>query len=448
MRNLTALGVAVPLTLCLLGSGCGKKWKSAKKEARELKSCRGSGDCVPGNICVRDKTGKKGVCVHPCKGPKGCFEGFRCTGNFFRTISGSKIGKSKPYCQKAVLAVGEKCDGIGRGCKEGAACFQDTCVKICTKTGTCAAQQKCVPIFVRKNPYILPWMRKAAYKGCVTATIPHNGKCDADKVPFCQPGNECLGGRCARVCNKDDTCPAGKKCHPFVAEVRKPLYKTALETLFHACQPATREDGAECKKNAWPLCKRGLRCTHGKCAKLCETTKDCGTTAKCSKITQTYGILKNKKKTLYKACVPATIAEGGKCGKGIWEQCLQKHRCHKQRCVRQCRKHEDCAQEKACSGRGFFEKNLTKASLAKITGAKGDFYFCQTGHRRFVPRATYNKCKSNRQCLPEHTCFRGKCRPHCATAENCPKRLSVKVPCKEVRGRSGNKKWNVCLGLF
>jgi len=447
MRKLVLLVVVFPLGLLLLGTGCKPKRTSPEQEARKLKACRVSRDCVEGNICVKAKAGKKGVCVYPCKGPGGCFDDFRCTGNYVRTISGSKIGRSYPYCQRAVLPVGGKCDGIGRGCKKEGACFQDTCVKICTKTGTCSAQQKCTPIFVTKSPSTLPWMRKAAYKGCVAATIPHKGKCNAGKVPMCRPGHECLGGTCARVCKKDGECPTGKKCHPFVAKVRKRLYQTKLETLFHACQPATRQPETKCNKNQWPLCKRGYQCLREKCAKLCKTTKDCGTTGKCLRITKTYGILKNKKKTLYKACVPATIPEGGKCGKGVWEKCLQKHRCQKGKCVRRCRKHEECAEGKACSGKGFWKPKSNKAMLANVTMAKGDFYFCQTGHRRFAPRATYNKCKSNRQCLPEHSCFRRKCRPHCEKNENCPKQLSTTPTCKKLRSRDGKKTWSACYGL-
>jgi hypothetical protein len=444
--KLVHLALVLPLGLALAGSGCSK---DPAEEARELKSCRGSGNCVEGNICVKPEGGKSGVCVKPCKGPGTCFEGFRCTGNYVETLAGHKVGfKSHPFCQKPAVPVGDKCEEVGRGCQEGAGCFQGTCVKICSKDGKCEAKQRCEPIVVKEDRRALPWMVKAAYKGCVPATIPHGGKCDPAKVPMCEPGNECIGGKCAGVCAKNDECPEGKKCHPYVARVRKPLYKTALETLFHACQPASLEDGAACKKNQWPLCKRGHRCYYEKCAKLCETTADCGTTGKCVRVTQSYGILKDKKKTLYKACVPAIIPEGDKCGKGISDRCLQKHRCLKEKCVRTCQKHEECTEGRACSGEGWYKNHDHKARMAAVTGDKANYHFCQPGDRTFVPRATYNRCKSDRSCLPEHKCHRGRCRPFCKKDVNCPTHLSVKVPCKELQSKTDKKKWKVCLGLF
>ena len=313
--------------------------------------------------------------------------------------------QSHPYCQEAIVPVGGECKKVARGCLKGAACFQGTCVKICREAAQCQAKQRCEPIFLKQSRLALPWMAKAAYKGCVAATIAHGAECDPANVPMCEPGNECVGGQCARVCKRDDECPVEKKCHPFVAKVRKPYYRTAVETLFHACQSASRQEGTQCKANHWPLCQRGLRCYYSKCAKLCKTTKDCGTTGKCRRVTRSYGVLKNKKKMLYKVCAPATISEGGKCGSKVGDVCMQKHRCLEHKCVKRCRQHEDCAEEQECSAKGFYKNYKHKARMAEITGDRGDFHFCRLGERKFAPRATYNKCQNNRNCLRKpHLC--------------------------------------------
>ena len=440
-RHIIKWGCVLLFFLGLANSGCKK---DPKAEAQKLKSCTHGSQCIKPNQCVKGRKRKKGVCVHPCKGPGTCFPGFRCTGSYVRKgFTGLTLGKARAYCQKSDIPPGGACGKIGHGCQAGYACFKRKCVKICSKTGKCGPKEKCISI-VSKKGINLPWIRKKAlYKGCLEASLPVGARCSRVRMPLCQPGSECWRGRCLKVCKRGGECGPGTKCVPIVGRTRSII--KSYRTLFNACAPATKPLKARCSTRRWPLCKRGSRCFRGQCARICKGNADCSSTEKCLRITQRYGPLRNKIRTLYRACVSATLEEGRLCGPRMPSMCKQGLRCWKRRCVQRCRTHKECPRGKACHGIGFYNTKATKAMLARAFQTRGDFYFCIRGRRKYTPRATYNACRSGRDCLPMHVCAKGRCRPYCKRNSSCPPYFATRPRCKRVRLRSGKRR-KICYG--
>lgn len=333
----------------------------------------------------------------------------------------------------------EPCTKSGR-CSGRLVCVKENkgsrgiCVRSCRGDSKCSEGWRCTGRYTKAYLAGLKHVRGKGF--CQKADIPVGGKCNR-LGHFCEKDQACWNGYCRKKCRGQAQCDAKKeKCARIVKTNPKHLSFLKKKTLFNVCVPATGPKGAKCNLRNL-RCAPGNECLAGKCRANCKKSADCDKGTRCHRITERVGILKNKVKFLFRACVPATRAEGAACSpKGAWPLCVRDHRCVSGRCARQCTRHEDCSEGKACLGRAFIGRR-------GYTHMKADYNFCKPGSRNFAPRSTYRKCTRGRDCPTKHVCYAGRCRPFCKTKADCLPYMRFAQKCREVRGK-GVKRWKVC----
>jgi len=413
---------AVPITvmiLVVLGGGLGACGKKAREEATSLKSCKSSKDCTKPNRCIRYAKGK-GVCARKCSVHADCPKPLLCTGEYQWVKYGTlKVGRVKHFCRPANRAEGESCTNIKHGCKKGLGCVAGKCYRGCAEVADCASDKTCVTLEKKKVCLEASIAEGAACKvrgmircqrglrcygnACVRSCskarpCPEGHLCtgegfaghlatlnrklgkpsflfcerrrDARKEALvgrkcqrqrnCAPPNHCVkfkgvGALCVYPCRAHADCPKPFRCTGSYKP--KPFAKKRIRF----CRAATGKLGDPCGGRQG--CQTGHRCYKSKCFGECATGKDCKDTAKCIRIVFGIALPGKRRPTAYRVCLPATLAEGNACKKGKVPYCRRGHRCHKDRCVRTCKKNADCQGGKGCKGKGY---GFTKSGFKPI----------------------------------------------------------------------------------
>ena len=274
-----------------------------------------------------------------------------------------------------------------------------------------------------KNVY--PWRKQAVIRktmllcfvlvGGLVVTGCENAEKQALKVVSCKSSrtckkpNFCLRSRsgkfCVHPCKTDANCPKPMLCSGRHGG------RFGLSDRGGYCRRAAVGPGGSCRA-IQDGCKKGLGCFRGLCRVQCKANRNCGKGERCVTISAK-GLVRPGKR-LFRACLKASVKEGGFCGKG-GRLCRRGLRCVSKRCVRLCRSHRGCSPLQKCAGAAYKRYSVgigkpsyrycIRATLREnaVCGGRGRRVTCRRG-MLCVNKRCARLCRSNADCSGGRRC--------------------------------------------